>query len=67
MARPPRPDHAKPVSVSLRIPRALYDDVQTRAKLRQTTLTALVLEGLQLCLDLPLDPREVSVSGVCSG
>jgi hypothetical protein len=62
MARPPRPETEKPVSVSLRIPRDLYDEVQARARVRQTTLTALVLEGLQLCLDLPLDPREVPVS-----
>jgi hypothetical protein len=62
MARPPKPELEKSVSVSLRIPRTLYDDVQARAQLRRTTLTALVLEGLRLCLDTPLDPREVPVS-----
>ena len=61
MARPPKPATDKTVSVSLRIPRALYEDVQARAHLRRTTLTALVLEGLRLCLDTPLDPREVPV------
>lgn len=62
MARPPKPELEKPVSISLRIPRALYDEVQARAQVRRTTLTALVLEGLRLCLDTPLDPREVPVS-----
>jgi hypothetical protein len=62
MARPPKPATDKTVSVSLRIPRALYEDVQARAHLRRTTLTTLVLEGLRLCLDTPLDPREVPVS-----
>jgi hypothetical protein len=62
MARPPKPATDKTVSVSLRIPRALYEEAQARAHLRRTTLTALVLEGLRLCLDTPLDPREVPVS-----
>jgi hypothetical protein len=61
MARPPKPETEKLISVSLRIPRALYAEVQERVQLRRTTLTALVLEGLRLCLDTPVDPREVSV------
>jgi hypothetical protein len=62
MARPPKPDTEKSISVSTRIPRVIYDEAQERAKLRRTTLTALLLEGLRLCLDTPLDPREVSVA-----
>jgi hypothetical protein len=45
MARPPKytSDEAKPVGLSLRLPRDLYDQVQQHAKRRQTTLTELVL------------------------
>jgi hypothetical protein len=62
MARPTKPDRDRAVPVSIRIPRAIYDEVQERASVRRTTLTALILEGLRLCLDTPLDPREVSVA-----
>jgi len=61
MARPPKYASAeeKPVSVTLRIPRTLYDQAQQHAKRRQTTLTALMVEGLQLRLETPIDPRDV--------
>jgi hypothetical protein len=64
MARPYKyaDDTDKPVSVSLRIPRDLYDQAQHLAQMRRTSLTALVLEGLRLRLETPLDPRDMLVS-----
>jgi hypothetical protein len=64
MARPPKyaSDDDKPVSVTLRIPRDLYDQAQHHAKRRQTTLTELVREGLQLRLETPTDPRDILAS-----
>ena len=64
MARPPKyaTEDEKPVSVTLRIPRDLYDQTQHLAKMRQTTLTELVLEGLRLRLETPTDPRDILAS-----
>ena len=64
MARRPKytTDTEKPVSVSLRIPRDLYDQVQHLAGMRRTTLTELVIEGLRLRLDTPVDPRNIVAS-----
>ena len=64
MARPPKytSDEAKPVGLSLRLPRDLYDQAQHHAKMRETTLTQVVIEGLQLRLDTPADPRDIFVS-----
>src|SRR5262249_13560193 len=45
--------------VTLRLPRPLYDQAQQHAKRRQTTLTALMVEGLQMRLETPRDPRDV--------
>jgi DNA invertase Pin-like site-specific DNA recombinase len=61
MARPPKyaSDEDKPVSVTFRIPRDLYDQAQQHAKRRQTTLTELVCEGLQMRLETPTDPRDI--------
>ena len=61
MARPPKyaSEEEKPVSVTLRLPRALYDQAQQHAKRRQTTLTELVREGLQMRLETPTDPRDI--------
>jgi hypothetical protein len=61
MARPPKyaSEEDKPVSVTLRIPRTLYDQAQQHAKRRQTTLTELMVEGLQMRLETPSDPRDV--------
>jgi hypothetical protein len=49
----------RPVSVSVRIPRALYGQLQQRANQRRLTMTEALLEGAQLWLDTPADPREV--------
>jgi hypothetical protein len=61
MARPPKyaSEEDKPVSVTLRLPRDLYDQAQQHAKRRQTTLTELVREGLQMRLETPTDPRAI--------
>jgi hypothetical protein len=61
MARPPKyaTEHDNPVSVTLRFPRDLYDQAQQHAKRRQTTLTELAREGLQLRLETPTDPRDI--------
>jgi len=58
--RPPayQSDEEKPVSVSLRIPRPLYDQVQHQASQRRITLTTAILDGLALWLQHPADPRE---------
>jgi hypothetical protein len=64
MARPPKytTTEDKPASFSLRIPRDLYTEAQERARVRRTTLTELLLEGLRMRLDTPLDPRDILVS-----
>jgi hypothetical protein len=61
MARPAKyaSEDDKPVSVTLRLPRDLYDQAQQHAKRRQTTLTELVREGLQMRLETPTDPRDI--------
>jgi hypothetical protein len=64
MARPPtyQSDEEKPVSVSLRVPKALYGRVQQHVQRRRMTLTEAILDGLTLWLDTPADPRDVRVS-----
>jgi len=64
MARPPKyeTETAKPVSVSLRIPRGLYDQAQHHAGVRRTTLTELLLDGLRMRLETPTDPRDILVA-----
>ena len=47
------------MSVTLRLPRPLYDQAQQHANRRQTTLTELMVEGLQMRLETPIDPRDV--------
>ena len=63
MARPPKytTEDAKPVGISLRLPRELYDQARRHAARRGTTLTELVVEGLQLRLETPTDPRDILV------
>ena len=64
MARPPKyaSENDKPVGISLRIPRDVYDQAQHHARMRQMTLTSLVVEGLRLRLETPLDPRDIVAS-----
>ena len=62
--RPPTylSDAEKPVSVSLRLPRELYEQAQQYVRLRRTTLTELLIDALRLRLETPADPRELLVS-----
>ena len=64
MARPAvyQSDAEKPVSVSVRIPRDLYEQAQQYVSLRRTTLTGLLIDGLRLRLGTPADQRELLVS-----
>jgi hypothetical protein len=64
MARPPKyqSEAEKPVNVSLRLPRDLYDQAQRHARMRRTTLTALIVEGLHMRLEAPTDPRDIIAS-----
>jgi hypothetical protein len=48
--------------VSLRIPKALYEQAQQYAMQRRLTLTELLLDGLKLRLETPADPRELFLS-----
>ena len=49
----------RPVTVSLRIPRDLYEQVERYVKLRPgMTLTEFFLDGTRLRLDTPADPRD---------
>ena len=61
MARPPKyeSEAEKPVNVSLRLPRDLYDQAQHHARRRHTTLTELIVEGLRMRLEAPTDPRDI--------
>jgi hypothetical protein len=63
MARPPKyeSEAEKPVNVSLRLPRDLYDQAQHHARRRRTTLTALMVEGLRMRLEASTDPRDIIV------
>jgi hypothetical protein len=64
MARPPKyqSEAEKPVNVSLRLPRDLYDQAQHYVKMRRTTLTELMVEGLRMRLEAPSDPRDIIAS-----
>jgi hypothetical protein len=64
MARPPKyeSEAEKPVNVSLRLPRDLYDQAQHHVKMRRTTLTELIVEGLHMRLETLTDPRDIVAS-----
>jgi hypothetical protein len=49
----------KPRTVSVRIPRELFDQLEARVRERRTTLTEALLEGARLWIDTPADPREL--------
>src|SRR5437588_10181403 len=56
-------DAEKPVTVSLRLPRDVYEQAQRYVGRRlPMTLTDLLLDGLQLRLETPADPRDVILS-----
>jgi len=56
-------DDEKPVSVSLRVPRTLYDQVQQYVDMRRMTMTDAIVESLRLWLETPADPRAALLSG----
>jgi hypothetical protein len=68
MAKKGRPfvyqsDTEKPVTVSVRLPRDLYDRVERYVKMHPgMTLTEFFLDGAQLRLDTPTDPRDLILS-----
>jgi hypothetical protein len=68
MAKKGRPfvyqsDTEKPVTVSLRLPRDVYDRVARYVKRHPgMTLTEFLLDGARLRLDTPADPRDILLS-----
>jgi hypothetical protein len=68
MAKKGRPvvyqaEDEKPVTVSLRLPRDVYDRVARYVKRHPgMTLTEFFLEGARLRLDTPADPRDILLS-----
>jgi hypothetical protein len=53
----------KPVMVSVRIPRDVYDQVQRYLKMHpRMTITEFMLDGIQLRLETPADPRDIILS-----
>jgi hypothetical protein len=53
----------KPVTVSLRLPRDVYDRVERYVKRHPgMTLTEFFLDGARLRLDTPADPRDLLLS-----
>ena len=48
----------RPVSLTVRVPAALYDRLTQYASMHRYSLTEVVLEGLEWRLDTPADPRE---------
>jgi hypothetical protein len=68
MAKKGRPfvyqsDAEKPVTVSLRLPRDLYEQAQRHVRIRYPmTLTELLVDGLRLRLETPTDPRDIILS-----
>jgi hypothetical protein len=68
MAKKGRPfvyqaEDEKPVTVSVRLPRDLYDQVARYVKMHPgMTLTEFFLDGARLRLDTPADPRDLILS-----
>lgn len=55
-------DTERPVTVSLRIPRDLYNRMETYRRMHQQSITELLLDGLRLRLETPADPRDIVMS-----
>jgi len=68
MAKKGRPfvyqsEEEKPVTVSVRLPRALYKQVERYMKMHPgMTLTEFFLDGARLRLETPADPRDIILS-----
>jgi hypothetical protein len=53
----------KPVTVSVRVPRGLYEQIDRHVKMRPgMTMTEFFLDGARLRLDTPADPRDLILS-----
>ncbi len=48
----------RPRTVSVRIPRELYDQLERQVKQRRSTMSEALLEAIRLWLETPADPRE---------
>jgi len=61
MGRPPRydRDEERPVTISVKAPRALYDELKRYAYTHRQSVTELVLDGIRMRLDTPADPRDM--------
>src|SRR5262245_26130861 len=58
-----RSEDEKPVTVSLRVPRDVYAQVQRYLKrYPRMTITEFILDGIQLRLETPADPRDIVLS-----
>src|SRR2546428_13959121 len=56
-------DEEKPVTVSVRLPREVYQQVERYVKMHPgMTLTEFMLDGIRLRLDTPTDPRDIILS-----
>ena len=55
-------DIERPVTVSLRIPRDLYNRMETYRRMHRQSITELLLDGLRLRLETPADPRDIILS-----
>src|SRR6266487_5323958 len=63
--RPPtyQSEDEKPATVSLRIPRDVYTQVERYVKMHPgMTLTEFMLDGIRIRLDPPADPRDLILS-----
>jgi hypothetical protein len=52
----------KPILVSLRVPRGVYEQVEQYVKMHRMTLTEFILDGIRLRLETPADPRDIILS-----
>jgi Arc/MetJ-type ribon-helix-helix transcriptional regulator len=52
----------RPVTLSVRVPHALYAQVEARVTQRRTTRSEAILEAIRLWLETPADPRELLAS-----
>ena len=49
----------RPRTVSVRIPRELYDQLERQVRQRRSTMSEALLEAARLWLDTPADPRDL--------
>src|SRR6266699_5197211 len=52
-------EEERPRTVSVRIPRELYEPLEARVKQRRTTMSEALLEAIRLWLETPADPRDL--------